>query len=55
MWGPNLPITNLKTLIDPLDPKFGLVTLLYVTNINDIGEIVDCCSTPKSATTAASG
>ena len=40
LYGPDMKITDLNTLIDPSDPKFGHVTLLYATAINDKGEII---------------
>lgn len=40
LYGPDMAITDLNTLIDPSDPKFGLVTLMYANSINDKGEIV---------------
>ena len=40
LWTPNDKIMDLNELIDPSDPKFGVVTLMTATAINNKGEIV---------------
>jgi hypothetical protein len=52
--GPNLEITDLHTLVDPSDPKFGVVTLVYAGSINDKGKIVGLLFDFNSAPTTCS-
>jgi hypothetical protein len=40
LWTPDDKITDLNELIDPVDPKFGLATLLTASAINNKGEII---------------